>query len=84
MACFNCHKIGHLSRECKSQSYNWSANKNRFNKKKEQNDLKGKKITKEIRNEMKKTWIKKDEEKKGQGHSETKSSSIGDDRSTSN
>lgn len=63
MACFNYHKINHLPRECISGSYNRSVDKNQFSKKKEQNDLKGNKTTEEIRDEMKKTWIKKDKGK---------------------
>lgn len=84
MVCFICHKIGPLARECRNQSYNRSEDNNRFSKKKEKNDLKGKKTIEEVRNEMKKKWIKKEEGKEGEGHFETRSSFIGDDSSSSN
>lgn len=84
MACFNFHKIGHLARECRNRSYNRFEDKNWFGKKKGKNDLKGKKTIEEVRSEMKKTWIKKEERKEGESHSETKLSSIDDDSSSSN
>lgn len=82
MTCFIFHKINHLARECKNRSNNQSEDKNQFGKKKGPNDLKGNKTIEEVKNEMKKTWIKKESRKEGEKHSETKSLSTNDDSSS--